>query len=74
LYLFAGINVICFAGGAFAIDKDVPNLVDEKKVDWLGAFIITAGLVFILFVLGEGEGAPRGWSTSCTFDPLELFI
>lgn len=63
LYLLAGVNVICFVGGLLAIDKDVPNSVDEKKVDWLGAFIITAGLVFILFVLGEGEGAPRGWST-----------
>lgn len=74
MYLLAGVNVICFVGGILAIDKDVPNSVDEKKVDWLGAFIITAGLVFILFVLGEGEGAPRGWSTGCKFNISELFI
>ncbi|KXN82109.1 hypothetical protein AN958_03163 [Leucoagaricus sp. SymC.cos] len=72
LYLFAGINVICLIGGIFCIDKDVPNTVDDKKVDWLGAFLITAGLVFILFVLGEGE--TRGWSTGYIIALLVLGV
>lgn len=64
LYLFAGVNAACFIGGAFCIDKDTPGSVDDHKIDWLGAFIITAALVLILFVLGEGEEAPNKWSTS----------
>ncbi|KAF5359653.1 hypothetical protein D9756_002891 [Leucocoprinus leucothites] len=63
LFLFAGINLICFIGGAVCIDKDIPNQEEDKKVDWIGAFLITAALVLILFVLGEGETAPHGWST-----------
>ncbi|KXN82108.1 hypothetical protein AN958_03162, partial [Leucoagaricus sp. SymC.cos] len=60
-YVFTGINVICMLGGMLSIDKDVSNTAEEKKVDWLGAFLITAGLVLILFVLGEGE--TKGWAT-----------
>ncbi|KXN82110.1 hypothetical protein AN958_03164, partial [Leucoagaricus sp. SymC.cos] len=61
LFLFAGINVVCFLGGFMCIDKDIANTADDKKVDWLGAFLITTALILILFVLGEGE--TRGWST-----------
>ncbi|KAF5345398.1 hypothetical protein D9756_010975 [Leucocoprinus leucothites] len=62
-FLFAGVNIICFVGGAFSIERDSPNTVEDRRVDWVGAFMITAALVLILFVLGEGQTAPIGWST-----------
>lgn len=36
-----------------------------RRIDWLGAFLVTAGLVLILFVLAEGSIAPQGWRTNC---------
>lgn len=45
----------------------------EKRVDWIGAFLVTAGLVLIIFVLSDGETAPRQWSTPCMCLPDRLF-
>lgn len=44
------------------------NLSEEKldkRVDWMGAMLITTGLVCIMFVLGQGELAPQKWKTPC---------
>ncbi len=71
--MFAGINVICFIIGFWTIEKDVPTPKDNRKVDWLGAFLVTAALVLILFVLGDGESAPHKWATNCTCHP-QLFL
>ncbi len=37
----------------------------DKRVDWLGGALVTAGLVLIIFVLSDGEIAPNKWATSC---------
>jgi len=37
----------------------------DKRVDWLGGALVTAGLVLIIFVLSDGELAPNKWATSC---------
>ena len=37
-----------------------------RRVDWLGALLVTAGLVFIVFILSDGPTAPDGWKTGCT--------
>jgi hypothetical protein len=72
-YLFTAVNVLCTIGGLLSIDKDRKwNAADKdvagaRRVDWLGAFLITAALVLILFVLGEGETALKQWGTGCTF-------
>lgn len=58
--------MLCFVGGVVSIDKDVPSGEVDKRVDWIGAFLVTAGLVLIVFVLGEGEFAPQQWRTPCT--------
>lgn len=56
-------------GGVYSIDKDTPHLDyppgSDRRVDWLGAFLVTAGLVLIVFVLGQGEVAPQKWATPC---------
>lgn len=38
---------------------------EDRRVDWLGAFLVTAGLVLVVFVLSDGEVAPRQWATAC---------
>lgn len=62
-YLMTGISGACFAAGLFVIDKDVPSDEADKRVDWLGAFLVTAGLTLIVFVLSDGSIAPETWST-----------
>ncbi len=75
--MFAGIIAACFIVGLLTIETDVPTPKDNRKVDWLGTFLVTAALVLILFVLGDGETAPKKWATSCTSHllvPLFLFL
>lgn len=62
-YLMTGISGACFAAGLFVIDKDMPSDEVDKRVDWLGAFLVTAGLTLIVFVLSDGSIAPETWST-----------
>lgn len=62
-FLMAGIGALCFLGGLFVIDKDAPSTERDRRVDWLGAFLVTTGLVLIVFVLSDGSIAPNGWST-----------
>ena len=50
--------------------KEKEVIVDEeedRRVDWIGAVLVTAGLVCIMFVLGQGELAPDGWKTGCEY-------
>ncbi|KIY54021.1 hypothetical protein FISHEDRAFT_54818 [Fistulina hepatica ATCC 64428] len=60
----AGLAAFCFIGGVFVIDPDdYVNLASDLCIDWAGAFLVTAGLVLIIFVLGQGENAPQQWAT-----------
>lgn len=63
-FLMAGLGVLCIVGGIFTIDKDTPSEETDRRVDWLGAFLVTSGLVFIVFILSDGSIADNGWSTS----------
>lgn len=45
----------------------------DRRVDWIGATLVTVGLVLLVFVLGEGVVAPQGWKTPCTNTPPHLF-
>lgn len=66
-YLIAGAACLCAIGGLFLIDPDVPSTEEDKRVDWLGAFLVTTGLVLLVFVLGQGSLASDGWKTGCKF-------
>jgi len=46
----------------------------DRRVDWIGAFLVTSGLVLLTFSLGEGETAPNGWRTSYIISSLFLSI
>ena len=42
-------------------------------MDWVGALLVTAGLVFIVFFLSDGSIAPNGWRTGCTCDSFSVY-
>lgn len=44
-------------------DKDHISPDVDRRVDWIGAALVTVGLVLIVFVLGQGQIAPEGWKT-----------
>jgi F0F1-type ATP synthase membrane subunit a len=58
-------SALCVFGGIFAIDPDEPTAESDRRVDWIGGFLVTAGVVLILFVLGQGQLVPQGWKTPC---------
>ncbi|KAI0917514.1 hypothetical protein AcW1_007305 [Taiwanofungus camphoratus] len=62
-YFLTGMSVLCFVGGLVSFDKDLPSMENDRRVDWLGAFLVTSGLTLIIFVLGDGSIAPKGWKT-----------
>lgn len=62
-YLLAGFNFVVLVSGLFSIDADLPSQETDKRVDWIGAALVTIGLVLIVFVLGQGELAPHKWAT-----------
>ncbi|KAJ6544599.1 MFS general substrate transporter [Mycena vulgaris] len=62
-FLIAGVACLCALCGLLLIDPDAPSTETDKRVDWLGAFLVTTGLVLLVFVLGQGSSAPDGWRT-----------
>ncbi|KAK0463249.1 efflux transporter [Desarmillaria tabescens] len=63
-YLSSGLTLMFLLMGVWSIPKDEPSTEADRRIDWLGAFLITAGLVLIIFVLSDGEIAPNKWATS----------
>ncbi|KAG2744738.1 MFS general substrate transporter [Suillus brevipes Sb2] len=62
-YLAAATSGLIGISGLISFDADVPSAEHVKRVDWIGASLITVGLVLIIFVLGQGEIASDGWKT-----------
>ncbi|TCD70857.1 hypothetical protein EIP91_001165 [Steccherinum ochraceum] len=62
-WVVAGLSAVCIVMALIFVDRDGPSTEVDRRVDWLGAFLITAGLVLIVFVLSDGELAPNQWST-----------
>ena len=66
-FVQAGFSALIFILGFFFIENDraIGRREDDRRVDWFGAFLITGGLALLMFVLGDGTVAPRGWKTGC---------
>ncbi|KAI0272298.1 efflux transporter [Gloeopeniophorella convolvens] len=64
MYLFSGIAFAFTTLGFFVIDKDEPSTEEDQRVDWIGAALITAGLVLVVFVLGDLPTAHGGWKNA----------
>ncbi|PIL29314.1 MFS general substrate transporter [Ganoderma sinense ZZ0214-1] len=62
-WFLAGLSAACCLGGFLSIEPDVPYTIPDKRVDWVGAILVTTGLVFVVFVLSDGSIAPDGWKT-----------
>lgn len=62
-YLAAATSAMIGVSGLISFDADVPSSEAVKRVDWIGASLVTMGLVLIVFVLGQGEVASDGWKT-----------
>ncbi|TFK24819.1 efflux protein [Coprinopsis marcescibilis] len=62
-YLMAGMTFLSLVCGWLSIQPDVPSEEVDKRIDWLGALLVSAGLVLIVFVLSQGELAPQQWKT-----------
>lgn len=61
--------------GFFVIEEDEPSTEDDQRVDWIGAALVTAGLVLIVFVLSDVPTAHKGWKSPREFLFLSvLFI
>ncbi|KAJ8074009.1 hypothetical protein PM082_012299 [Marasmius tenuissimus] len=60
-----GLTAASLVLGVIAFDKDLPSTEKDRRTDWVGAFLSTAGFTLIVFVLGQGEVAkPSQWGTS----------
>lgn len=62
-YFNAALIFLTLVIGVTTFDKDLPSTEPDKRVDWIGAALVTTGLVLIVFVLGQGEIAPQQWKT-----------
>ncbi|GMK59847.1 hypothetical protein CspeluHIS016_0900640 [Cutaneotrichosporon spelunceum] len=66
-FVLAGLCVIPIALGVWAIPNE-PKRPDhlppvDKRVDWLGGFLVTAALCLFTFSITASGVAPAGWST-----------
>jgi predicted MFS family arabinose efflux permease len=67
-FLVAGMALIPIVIGYFTIPKDVKRLPGsgvDRRVDWIGGFLVTAGLSLFIFSLVQSGVVPRGWSEPC---------
>lgn len=62
-FLIAGLSLSALLAGIFVIDRDPPSRELDRRIDWLGSLLVTAGLVLIVFVLSDGNIAPGAWGT-----------
>ena len=69
IFMFSGIAFAFMILGFFVIEEDEPSTEDDKRVDWIGAALVTGGLVLIVFVLSDVPTAHKGWKS-----PRELFF
>ena len=69
-FVTAGASALGIILGFFCIDKDLPSHEEDRRVDWIGALLVTSGLVLIVFVLSDSPTAPSGWKTDCQYISL----
>ncbi|KAI9056744.1 MFS general substrate transporter [Trametes sanguinea] len=63
-WFLAALAALCCLGALISIDDDFAcRAAVDRRIDWIGALIVTASLTFIIFVLSDGSIAPNGWKT-----------
>lgn len=66
LWTLASLTFAIAVAAFFFVPPDGAQTVD-KRVDWVGAALVTVGLIFLQFVISDALNAPNGWRTWCTF-------
>lgn len=64
-FVLVGMTLIAAAAVFLIVPKDRRDKDVDRRVDWIGAALVTASLVCLLFVLAQGEVASNGWATGC---------
>ncbi|KAG7444616.1 putative efflux transporter [Guyanagaster necrorhizus] len=62
-YLITGLSFAIFVLGLYAVDDDTPSTEMDRRIDWIGLVLVSAGLMLIIFVLSQGEDASQQWKT-----------
>ncbi|KAK0218562.1 putative efflux transporter [Armillaria nabsnona] len=62
-YLISGLSLATLVLGLYAIEEDFPAIEMDRRIDWIGLVLISAGLMLVVFVLSQGEMAPEQWKT-----------
>ncbi|KAL3422157.1 efflux transporter [Phlyctema vagabunda] len=67
-YVISGFSAIITIAGFFVISNDVPSAFAESRtklivdIDWVGAFLVTAGLLLLITGVSEGNDPVVGWN------------
>ena len=72
MFLFAGVSFAWMILGFFFLEEDEPSTEEDKRVDWIGAALITVGLIFIVFVLSDSPTAHLGWTNPREFPSARI--
>ncbi|KAG8957580.1 hypothetical protein FRC00_003783 [Tulasnella sp. 408] len=62
-FILCGMTALAGLAVFYVVPKDVRSENRDKRVDWVGAAVITTSLVLLLFVLAQGEVASNQWKT-----------
>ncbi|KAG9046860.1 hypothetical protein FS837_003526 [Tulasnella sp. UAMH 9824] len=62
-FILCGMAALSAISVFLVVPKDLRDENRDKRVDWVGAGLVTASLVLLLFALAEGEVASSGWKT-----------
>jgi hypothetical protein len=69
------LSALVAISGYFVVNSDPARNHEDKEnrtVDWIGAFMISSGLLLFTFSLADGEGAYNGWATP--YIPVLLIV
>lgn len=77
LWIFTGLAALIAIAAIWVVPADKVRIerkaarargekrAEKDKIDWIGAAIITCGLVLVQFTVSDGMSAPKGWRTPC---------
>lgn len=68
----AGLSAAVGLAGLLAIDSDVREPNSDRRVDWVGAALVTIGLVFVTYALSDAP--TTGWATPIVLSLLILGV
>ncbi|KAL1411290.1 hypothetical protein Q8F55_002241 [Vanrija albida] len=63
VWMFAGLAFGIALLAMYFVPRDRHDEGHDRRVDWVGAFLITAGLVLLQFSVSDAASAPKGWRT-----------